>query len=250
MDRHVSSTEMYTWDFLEDNVEKVRTMRVADLAKLGHISAATIVRTLKKHGYEGFSDYKSSLKNRLVYTGEGFSFEARQVIEKNREEVVRTIELLNVDELEQVVKIIHKSQNIYVMSSGPTRSASEYLATKLQFSGKSCISLEDKDYMTFHANKMRKSDLLIAVSLRGETEEIILAGKIAKKRGAKMITLTSEYDSTLARLSDYKVLCYKSKLKKFDVATDTASRISLEIISRILLDMYAIYKRVGKIRES
>lgn len=250
MEEHISQTEMYTWNFLEDNVNKIKNLTIVEVARLGHISTATIIRTLKKYGYDGFSDYRISLKNRkkLSRNKGDFSAEAAEAIEKNREEVTRTIKLLNANEIQTIVRIIDKSEDIYVMSAGPTRSVAEYIANKLQLSGKSCISLDDKDYMTFHANKMKETELLLAISLYGETEEIIIASEIAKKRGAKIITLTSNYKSTLANLADYKIFCYKSKLKKFHIGTDTASRIPLEIIARVLLDMYAIHKHLGKIK--
>ena len=249
MDRSFSSTELYTWNFLEDNEDKVQSMTITKLASISHVSAATIERTLKKGGYDGYSDYKSSKKNRPHYIlkESGFSVVAQELIEKNREEVNRTIDLLVPGDIEEIVHLIHKSQNIYIMSAGPTKSVANYFASKLQLSGKSCIALDDKDYMLFYANKMGREDLLLILSLYGETEEIILAGEIAKKNHANMVTLTSEGESTLAQQADYKMICYKSHLKKFGMTTDTASRISLEIIARVLLDMWSIYKNLGNI---
>ncbi|MGM9887251.1 MAG: MurR/RpiR family transcriptional regulator [Lactococcus sp.] len=247
----MTNAEIYAWNYLENNSAKVKTLKISEIALESHTSPATIIRAVKKMGYSGYSDYKSITRTLTSLSEKNnFSEEAVLVIEKNREEVNKTLDNIDPDQTQEIVTILSKARNIYIVSSGPTTSVANYMANKLELSGRSCIALEDKDFMVFHANKMRKTDLLIVISLFGETEELIVTAKIAHSLGAKILTLTSEGTSTLAQIADYTIISYKSKLKKFDISTDTASRVCLEISSRVLLDMYAIYKHLRNIKRS
>lgn len=246
----LTTTELYAWNFLEDHCDQLMHSKISDIAELAHCSSATIIRAIKKQGYSGFYEYRLHLKNRKIMhqkTGSDFSETALALIQKSRDEVNRTLELLNVDEMKKIITVLDNASTIYVISAGPTKSVGRYLTNKLQFSGKNCLAIEDKDFMLFHAKKMTANDLLIVISLRGETEELVVTSTIASRKGTTILSITSDAESTLASLSDFQLLSYKSKMEKFNFGTDIASRVPLEVSARVLLDLYAVYKEQGSI---
>jgi hypothetical protein len=52
----------------------------------------------------------------------------------------------------------------------------------------------------------------------------------------------------MVELSDVTLFAYKSEHKEVNFGLDVGSRIPLEVVSRILIDTFAVYKRLGPIR--
>lgn len=245
----LSDAEMYTWDFLEENRSKVQRSSITQIAELGHVSTATIVRTLKKRGFEGFSDYKNLLKRHHQTDQQeikGLSKEANDFIYKNLDEVVRTINLLDGQELSHILEALTTSQTIMIIARGPSTGVADDLTHRLQSLGKNAVS-RYFDSMMDYADKLTADDMVIALSSSGTTPRILAAVKKSKRQGAKVLAITCNYQSELAQLSDFVLLAYKSKLEKSALLGDAASRMTLELICRILLDLYAIYQEKGSI---
>jgi 6-phospho 3-hexuloisomerase len=62
--------------------------------------------------------------------------------------------------------------------------------------------------------KIKKDDLMVAISGSGSTSTVVRSAKIAKSAGAKIFTLTAKENSPLAKLSD-DILLFNVK-SKFD----------------------------------
>lgn len=96
MDHKLSETEQYLWNFIEHHILEIPNYSIVKLSEQANVSTATIVRTMKKKGHEGFTSFKYHLKegeNKNI----NFSFldkvdkGIRRAILKNEQEVVRTI---------------------------------------------------------------------------------------------------------------------------------------------------------------
>ena len=249
----LSDAEMYTWEFLEENKSKVQLMSITQIAEEAHVSTATIVRTLKKRGFDGFADFKNSLKrnknganaeeNKIV----GLSDEANQYVFKNLIEVSRTIGLLNPADLEAISKALVETKMIMTVARGASEAVADDMIHRFQTLGKNAISRYYDD-MEMYAEKLTSEDIMLIVSSTGEEKIIVSAAKKAKKKGAKVIVLTSNYRSQLAQMSDYYLLAYQSKLEKEELYGDAGSILPLEVICRIMVDMFTIYRAKGTIR--
>jgi DNA-binding MurR/RpiR family transcriptional regulator len=248
----LSDAEMYSWNFLEENKPKVQRSSITQMAELGHVSTATIVRTLKKQGFEGFSDYKNSLKRENGRERKrevrGLSEEANAFVYKNIEEVLRTIDLLDADDLTAVARLIHEAENIMTVARGAAEGVMDDTTHRLQTIGKNAIA-RYYDNMTMYAERLTERDLMLVVSTQGSEEIILSAAKKAKSRGAKIVALTGNYQSPLAQISDYHLLAYQSRLEQLELYGDAESIMTLEMVSRILLDLYGVYKEKGTIKD-
>ncbi len=249
----LSDAEMYTWNFLEENRAKVQHYSIIQLADLAHVSSATIVRTLKKRGFDGFSDYKNALKRDNLDVKQenlrvkGLSDEANTFVYKSVEEVTRTVNLLNADDLSSIVKLIKSSKIIVTIARGVNAGVCDDLTHRLQTIGKNAIS-RYYDNMVSYAERLTSEDLIIVVSSTGDEGIIVSAVKAARKHGTKAIVLTCDYQSSLAQVADYLLLAYRTKLDKEELAGDAESTIPMELLSRIMVDMYLIFEEKGTIR--
>ncbi|MDR2977144.1 MAG: MurR/RpiR family transcriptional regulator [Streptococcaceae bacterium] len=246
----LSDTERFCWDYIQDNLSKISHMTISKVAEASHVSISTVNRTLNKMGYEGYSDFKHSVRNSKAHSSNGFSSEVNEAFLKNETEITRTINQLSVEEIESAIRLINQHNDITLIAMGLSDNVSREMMAKLQLFSKRCTRYNDPEYMKYHAGRMHESDLIIAISISGETPEIVDSVAIAKSRGAKVLAVTASPSSRLAQMANVSLSAYKSKIKELDFGLDVASRIPLQIVNRILIDAFAIYKQSATIRES
>jgi DNA-binding MurR/RpiR family transcriptional regulator len=177
----------------------------------------------------------------------GLSDEANAFVYKNVEEVTRTNNLLDADDLEKIAQLIGQAETIMTISRGVNAGVCDDLTHRLQTVGKNTIS-RYYDNMVMYAERLTTKDLVIVISSKGDEKLIVSAVKKAQKKGAKAIILTCEYQSALAQLADYALLAYRTKLEKEELGGDAESTIPMELLSRVMVDMYVIFKEKGTIR--
>ncbi|MCG4691392.1 MurR/RpiR family transcriptional regulator, partial [Phocaeicola vulgatus] len=71
--------ESYCWNHIQDNLNRIPNLSISILATESHVSVSTVNRTLKKMGYDGYSDFKQTIRNtKNERHKNGFSKEVNQ----------------------------------------------------------------------------------------------------------------------------------------------------------------------------
>lgn len=248
--KNLSDAEFYCWTYIQDHLDQIPQLSISKLALGASVSLSTVNRTLKKLGYEGYKEFKETIRQtRNERKKNGFSQEVNHAIQKNEIEITRTINQLSVEDIETSIKLIDHHGHIIIFSAGPSFNVAREMMNKLQLFGKDCACHDDFDCMNYYAKHVNQDTLVIVISLSGETPEIVTALKIVKNRHSKIIALTASSTSQIASLADVKISVYKSTHKEINFGLDVASRIPLQVANRILLDAFAIYKNLIPIRD-
>jgi 6-phospho-3-hexuloisomerase len=117
-------------------------------------------------------------------------------------------EFLDEEAIEKFEDIIINSKNIFVTGAGRSGLAAKAFAMRLMHLGLSAYVVGETISPAIYGD-----DCIIAISGSGETNTIVSAAKIAKKRGSKVLALTSYPESTLGQLADSYILV-KGRTKK------------------------------------
>ena len=117
-------------------------------------------------------------------------------------------EFLDEEAIEKFEDIIINSKNIFVTGAGRSGLAAKAFAMRLMHLGLSAYVVGETISPAIYGD-----DCIIAISGSGETNTIVSAAKIAKKRGSKVLALTSYPESTLGQLADAYILV-KGRTKK------------------------------------
>ena len=99
-----------------------------------------------------------------------------------------------IDEFEN---IIIGSKNIFVTGAGRSGLAAKAFAMRLMHLGLSAYVVGETISPAIY-----EDDCIVAISGSGETNTIVTAAKISKKRGTKVLALTSYPESSLGQLAD------------------------------------------------
>ena len=117
-------------------------------------------------------------------------------------------DFLDEEAIDKFEDIIIGSKNIFVTGAGRSGLAAKAFAMRLMHLGLSAYVVGETISPAIY-----EDDCIIAISGSGETNTIVSAAKISKKRGAKVLALTSYPESTLGKLADCYVLV-KGRTKK------------------------------------
>ena len=123
MEQKLSESEQYLWHFIETHILEIPDYSIVKLSERANVSTATIVRTMKKKGYEGFTSFKHHLKDK---ENQNINFSAlekvdrgiRTAILKNEEEVTRTINMIEIGNIEDAIQKIKASRRIIIFARG------------------------------------------------------------------------------------------------------------------------------------
>ncbi|QTM99119.1 SIS domain-containing protein [Sediminibacillus dalangtanensis] len=240
----LSESERYLLEYINNHLEEISTMSIVKLSENASVSTATIVRLMKKIGYDGYTSFKYSLKEKVQITDENDEMEnidmkIKHAIKKNELEVVKTIQLQSIGQIEDAVQKIHDAEKIYIFARGFSEMIAHEMTIKLQLMGKNCEVHDDPNIIRIKSREIRERELAIFVSLNGETSELVEACKNLNIRQITTITLTTRMESSLGMMSEMAFIGYKGSQSYFP-DYEVRSRLPLSVLSRILLDAYAI----------
>ena len=181
------------------NHTEIANLKVTELADRLFISPASVVRFCKKLGFSGYSDFKASLRMDL--------FEPEETPRKSHptdffRDIHKTIEMVPEETVERIVELIHCSRRIELYAVGSSRMPGSELAKRLQTIGKAAFCYDDSTLMNISARQLTADDLVLALSISGETSLIIAAATVAKSRGAALVSFTNLGSNTLSGMAD------------------------------------------------
>lgn len=240
----LSESERYVLKYIVKHINQIPSMSIVKLSEEANVSTATIVRLMKKIGYDGFTSFKYSIKDLTKTVNSENSIDTIEkkintAIKKNEFEVLNTIKMLSLGNIEDAIQKIHHAEKIYVFARGFSEMIANEITIKLQLLGKNCEMHNDPNIIRVISKKLKDTEIAIFVSLSGETKELVDACLNLKMKSISTITLTAGVDSSLANLSEIVLLGYKGT-QSFFPDYEVRSRLPLQVISRILLDAYVI----------
>ena len=106
-------------------------------------------------------------------------------------------EYLVEEDIAKFIEVITTADNIFVTGAGRSGLAAKAFAMRLMHLGLSSYVVGETISPAINAG-----DCILAISGSGETNTIVTAAKISKKRGAKFLALTSYPESSLGQLAD------------------------------------------------
>ncbi|MHC5246939.1 MurR/RpiR family transcriptional regulator [Enterococcus sp. HY326] len=244
METKLSDSEAYLWSFIEKNIHRIPDYSITKLSEEASVSTATIVRTMKKKGYDGFTSFKHHLKDNhntnLNFAAiDKIDDRIKQVILKNEQEVIRTLNMLDTWNIEDAIQKIKAAQRVLIFARGFSELIAEEMTVKFQLTGKYCEFHKDPEIIKNISKKIHHDDTVIFVSLNGETKELVTAAKNCYQNEIGTIAITASNSSSLMQYIDIPLVGYKAEGSLFP-DYEVRSRLPLSIIGRILLDAYAI----------
>lgn len=235
--KKLTQTERTVVDYINLNESNIPNMSIVDVAEKTFTSPATVSRTIKKCGLDGFSELRYKISAKEDYNHD--SKKINEILDKSLIEVTKTIENISVKNVLEVVRLIKESRRTYILARGLTELVAEEFNLKLQLLGYNTFLIVDPNIMKKICRTLNKNELVIIFSLKIGSPELVESAKSAIVTGAKLITCCCINNSELEKISDITLIGYKqakTSIKEFEVT----SRLPLFIISRAIIDYLII----------
>ena len=227
----LNDTDDQIIDYLVKNMEFVITVSIQALAKELYTVPNTITRLSKKLGYDGFSHLKNSLKEELRTD--------RTQGDSVQNNISRTLKLVDNEIIEKIVQRLCHSQRIYIYGVGDTLPFCEILSTHIKIGGMSTEHFLHRHDAIYAINHAKPQDLVILISVSGETKGILEVMKLAKEKGVSVVSITHFSKNSLERQANYRLFFYspKKKLENYNVSDKTPIMLIIQLLSNALWEL-------------
>lgn len=191
-------TELLIYDYIIEHFNAIGSTSIRELSHKINVSSTSILRCIKKMGYESFLELKFEAKKENVKKENNKIFDTTEVA---RDFFSRPL----FDEygplFERAIGLINKSDIILFLGVGTSGILAEYGARQFSNFGKRTFYNKDPFFPFQTILNTYKTTVVIALSVSGETSEVIRQVINLKKRDCKIISITDNSYSSIAKLS-------------------------------------------------
>ncbi|MFD2627824.1 MurR/RpiR family transcriptional regulator [Oceanobacillus kapialis] len=223
--------EMVLYKYVMEHKEKVVYMRIRDLADEAHVSTSTIMRFCRKLNCGGFSEFKVKLKL-LLDEGQNMNIKNGQHV--LAEFFERTSNEAFTRKLDEAAEAVAAAGHVFSIGIGSSGALAEYGARYLSSFGTFSTYLKDW-YLPIHANL--HDSITIALSVSGENRFTLSHIHKLKEKGSKILSITNNMHSTIAKIADVNVSYYVSE-EFFDEANVTTQIPVIYILEELARKVY------------
>jgi len=198
---------------LQSPTEIVKTS-ISELAqRTSSKSESSIVRFYRSLGFDSYRDFRLKVAQEIASKNFFHSYEdigdndtPRDIKRKIFNAAMLTLnanaQLENDESYERALSMIMNARRIILLGYAASAAVCCYAHFRFLELGLNCHFSSDAHINTAILAKPNPDDLLFCVSMSGETHDIVRPLENAKLSGAKIIALTGNPDSTLAKMAD------------------------------------------------
>lgn len=207
-------------DYVIKNQQQVLFMSITDLADacdVGDTSVYRFCRSLDLQGYQEFKmklslcqtkDLGVSQQNKIMRSmNDSLGNMAEKVMHLHLSAIKETYMLLDRDNFEKTLSIFENAKRVYFFGIGDSLLTAEEARNKFLRLTDKVVCITDPHMQAMAASLAEEDDLIIVISYSGATKDNIHVAKVAKRAGAKIISITHFQKSPLTAYSDAVLLC-------------------------------------------
>jgi DNA-binding MurR/RpiR family transcriptional regulator len=203
----LTKSEKKVADYIIREKEQILHKSLIEMSENCKVGEATFLRFCYKIGLQGVQHLKFIItKENGVFKDQSYENYVEN-IQANIIKVVNETKLvIDPKELNKAIELINQFQNITFFAVGSSGGAALEAESRFLRVGKITRCIIDSHFQLMHSSLMTANNLVIAISLSGNSSEVIEAVKLAKANKAKIIAITNYIKSPLCELADVYLL--------------------------------------------
>lgn len=212
----LNENDRYIWKYICNNKRECCRMSIDELAKKCNISRTTISRFTQKLSLEGFGEFKVRLK---LEFDENNNIKDSSV-EEVYQDYYRTIKDMKEKDVLEICRMIYRAKHLFVYGTGTVQiAAANELKRHFISINKFFVTLHGEAEMDTVLETATEEDLIVIISLSGETKSAVEHVKKIKTKNIPSISITKLSDNSIARLCDQNLYIITRHIKIKDVVT-------------------------------
>ncbi|CAG9296321.1 MurR/RpiR family transcriptional regulator [Celerinatantimonas diazotrophica] len=220
--------------YILDNSNSIPFDTIASIADKASVPPSTLIRFANAFGFDGFNEMKQVFRQNLMEDTVSYTERARlyrqmagdSKVHETPMEILNTFGMVNAKALQQLpgqidpeqlneaVKLLDESTNIYVIGLRRSFSIASYLTYALRHLERRAFLIDGLGGMfKEQLGMIQPTDVVIAISYSPYSQEVLDLVSLGAKNGAKQIAITDSMVSPLAAFSD---LCFVIREAQMD----------------------------------
>lgn len=222
IDKELTKTEKIIADYILDNINTIGFKPLKEIALACGVSDTSVIRFLRELGYDGYTDFKKSLNEKLLeqYNANLSPMQkfnqskvhidtnsvAKQVFYNSLTNLSNAMVNLDDKLLQDIADCLIKSEKKYIAGFRGTSCCADYFWRKAVFFLSGLVLCDKAESETIEKIiDITENDCLMLFSFPRYSDICRIILEIAKKRYAKIIIFTDRATSPLVAYADYLV---------------------------------------------
>ncbi len=213
--QELNDTDMMLYKYILQHRKAIPRISIHELARCCAVSSATVVRFAQKLGFDGFGELKAFLKmeepmehynreNVLKELEDFYELTAKKIFQRN---------------FDSASRLIHEADRVFVFASGYVQSNVAQELKRLFFYDNIMIyEISGQEECEAIARNLTKDDLLILISLSGESSLVVNFARQLRLLDVPFISITKLHENTLASLSTVNLYVSPAKFQIYETS--------------------------------
>ena len=244
---NLTSAERKVATHVIESPHEVTGLTVHQLAEKCDVASSAVIRFCKSVQLSGFSELKIELarelgskkeeqKNALpsVEPESGTEGVVRKVFSAGMQTLQDTLDMLDFSKVEKMSEMLVRAKHIFLFGIGTSSTVVTDAQYRLSQLGLWATACTDILLMGVTAANLDEGDVVLAISHSGRTKAVVDAVRLAKKKGATVMAITSFKDSILYEESDVAATVFA------DEVTYPVETVSARVAHICLVDSLAM----------
>ncbi|WP_277631380.1 MurR/RpiR family transcriptional regulator [Atopococcus tabaci] len=239
----LNATDRSIAAYILNNRAKVSEMTIRELAEECHSSKSTVLRFIKKIGISGFSELKYGLKWEKSRIENETPYKEDLI-----NDITMNLEQLRAWDMDRICRRIESANRVYVYGTGTEQKrCAEEIKRHFWRLQKYMYVIDDEMDLHVLIPTLKEDDLVIIVSLSGNTPSMIPYAKKIAAKNIPLISMTHLRNNQLSQLTDLNIYAFaysRESNLSLEVTTFSTFFIMAEALFRGYLD-YLIKNEKG-----
>lgn len=238
----LNENDLYIWEYIRHHKQECENASIEQLASKCNVSRSTILRFAQKLSLKGFGELKLYLKWEKEHQPM-----SRRYIDQVGSVYNDLFTTIRDKDCTAIFEMLDHASNLFVYGTGEVQeNVAKELKRNFSLIGVYLYEIGANDEAQMVAEQLGKDDLVIIVSLTGESSHVKEFAKKLKIKGVPLISITKRRDNTLAQLSDENLYITTLLLNEISYQAHVETTTGYFMLVELLFLKYLEYQEQKK----
>lgn len=239
--KKLNENDLYIWNYIENHKSECSHCTIEELAKKCSVSRTTVLRFAKKLDMDGFSELKIHLKMEK----DRVARPQRDIVKQACDDYRKKIDEMEKSDYSDICRLIYEAKRVFVYGSGAVQSFVAQEFKRAFLSAQICMyHIEGhRGEQDLIVDLLREGDVVIIVSLSGESSHVIDFARMLKLKGIQVISMTKMKNNTLAQLSTESLYVSTSNVGTAHIENYETTTLFFMTVEMLLIK-YLLYQEM------
>lgn len=232
----LNGNERKLFDYVVHNIHQAAEQSIREMARANYVSTTTIVRFVKKLGFDGYREFSNSIKlavHSMDKTDIPSVIWKKEYSEEYLKNILESVRVISAAMMDRFRAALKANGAIYFYGDGLDREAAHYAYRLFTSMGYITYFPTDEYEVNSMLTHLKDGDILFLFSLSGESEGAIKIVEQARLRCAPVVaSITWSGNNALQNLSDLDFYMFADQI--IYRGYNLTSRISMIAIIEML----------------